>query len=126
MDSSTALRSPFVFADLLLWTKFGEPSMALEHAGFGFWWLSLVRYFCRISRVSSFLQYVHGNLWISWSGDDSSRLVVRDRIRVFGRGQDQCRDRPGIHAIQCRKRRRYWEGIGRVQTVRFELGFGLG
>ncbi len=77
-----------LFADLLLWPEPGATSVALDDARLNFWFVSLAGRFGGSSRLPAFLQYLHGDLWIPWSDDDSPRLALRHRTCVPHRWGD--------------------------------------
>src|SRR6266478_2879608 len=93
MDDRCALCELVVFADLLLRTKPGPTPLALDYTWFNVWWISLAGRFSGVSRLPAFLQYIHGNLWVSWSDDDSPGLALRHRAGVPNWRRDQRPDR---------------------------------
>src|SRR5882724_11726473 len=90
-----ALCGLVVCPDLLLWAKSWETPLALDNARINVWRAALACDFSRLSRLSAFFQFLHGNLWLAWGHDDAACLAARHRAGVLDRWRNQRPDRAG-------------------------------
>src|SRR5579863_2247465 len=93
MGGCGAVRDAVVFDDLLQRTEFGKASPVLGHTRFGVRGFSMAGRFDGISGLPAFLQYLHGGIWISGSGNDSPDLAVCRGAFVPDWGENRRRDR---------------------------------